>query len=405
MSSTNNQLEVETEPMVKPKLFVLDDDEQYAELLVDVASNVGWDASYEKHPATFIDSDLPQNGVVILDLNMPEMDGIEVIRLLAKKNSNLIIILISGFDSRVLHSAQQLAEAHNFMVFASLTKPISITEFIKHITQARESIHQEKKTSKRSNPVLVNELENAIEQHQFVLHYQPQVNMQTGDLESVESLIRWQHPELGLLYPDSFISLAEKNNLIDKLTDEVINMAVEQQQTWQAAGFVIPMSINVTAENITSLYLPEKLKKIVDKHTVSPENITIELTESAVMNELTSSLDVLNRLRMKGFSLSIDDFGTGHSSLSHLYQAPFTELKIDRKFVAKLTTDNEALVIVKICIMLGKMLGMKLVVEGVEDEETWEAVKTLGCDSAQGYFIAKPMPADEITQWIIKREF
>ncbi len=387
---------------MKPTLYVLDDDEQYAKLLVEVASTAGWEASHEISPGNFIDKTQDPDGVLVLDLDMPEMDGIEVIRSLAKSKSALRIILISGFDTRVLHSAKQLAEAHNIRVIESLPKPVPISKFIEVLSAANETFHNKKKITKERQPVLKQELETALATHQFVMHYQPQINMKTKKLEGVESLVRWQHPERGLLLPDQFINLAEQQNLIDPLTEEIINLCIKQQQQWQLQGVDIAMSINVSAENITSLSLPEKLKQLTKEHSVHPEMITLELTESAVMNKLTSSLDVLNRLRMKGFALSIDDFGTGYSSLTHLYQAPFTELKIDQKFVMNMATDTEAQVIVKICIMLGKMLGMKLVAEGIETQQVWDMLESLDCDSAQGYFISKPMPADKLIDWINK---
>jgi len=382
-----------------PELYILDDDEQYAELLTEVANNAGWKASHEQSPYQFFNKVIKPHALLVLDLNMPEMDGIEVIRKLADKNLHLLLVLISGFDTRVLHSAQQLAKAHNFKVIATLAKPVPIHEFIEVLEQTSTNIQHEKKAPAIKQDISSQELQHGLNEHQFILHYQPQVNMKTSKFEGVESLVRWKHPVRGLLYPDQFIPLAEKNKLIDQLTEEVITLAVEQNKKWKTEDFSIPISVNVSAQNITSLSLPEQLKELTDKHAVTPENITIEITESAVMKELTSSLDVLNRLRMKGFSLSIDDFGTGYSSLTHLYQAPFTELKIDQNFVSHMTSDAEALVIVKICIMLGKMLGMKLVAEGVETQEIWHDLKTLDCDIAQGYFIAKPMPANELLIW------
>ena len=381
------------------ELYILDDDEQYAQLLGEVARNNDWNVQIEQSPITFLKTNLNKDAVLVLDLVMPEMDGIEVIRALSEKKIKILLILVSGFDTRVLHSAQQLAEAHDIKVLATLTKPISIQEFSKVLSKIKGESAQEEKSSAVVAPILASELEHALNNNELVIHYQPQVNMKTGKLEGVESLARWQHPQRGLIFPDQFIALAENNSLIDKLTAEVITIAVEQNQSWKSEGFDIPISINVSAENITSLSLPEQLKTLTDKHAVIPENITLELTESAVMSKLTSSLDVLNRLRMKGFSLSIDDFGTGYSSLSHLYKAPFTELKIDQVFVMNMIQDTEALIIVKICIMLGQMLGMKLVAEGVETEEIWNELKKLGCDIAQGYYMAKPMPAENILQW------
>lgn len=384
----------------KLKVYVLDDDVDYADLLVEVAVEAGWQAESVHSATSFLLTDIPQSGVLVLDLNMPDMDGIEVIRALAdKKINDLLLILISGFDARVLHSVQQLAEAHNMKVLASLTKPAPVTEFIRVLDEIDMDMAVVEKRITSDNPITVTELRNAILQHQMVLYYQPQLNMKTGVMQGVEALVRWQHPERGMIFPDDFIEMAEQNELIGLLTEEVITQAVGQSVTWQLQGLDTVISVNVSADNITSLSLPEQLKTLTDKHAIEPERIMLEITESAVMGELTSSLDVLNRLRMKGFSLSIDDFGTGYSSLTQLYQAPFTEIKIDRGFVMRMLEDNEAMVIVKICIMLGHMLGMQLVAEGVETEEEWDALQSLGCDIAQGYFIARPMPASELIKW------
>ncbi len=384
---------------MKPKLYILDDDSQYANLLFELAKRSGWPAVVEQSASRFLDYDLSAGGILVLDLNMPEMDGIEVIRALAKEKKRLLLILISGFDARVLHSARQLAEAHDIKVLASLTKPVVRKEFIKALESVAGGEGRVISPVSRNEPVTAQELTEAILQRQLVLHFQPQVTIATEVLLGVEALVRWQHPERGLIFPGDFIPLAEKEGLIDRLTEVVIILAVEQSRRWQSEGLDVVISVNVSAENIKSLSLPEQLKELTDKHAIEPGKIELEITESAFMGELTSSLDVLNRLRMKGFSLSIDDFGTGYSSLTQLYQAPFTELKIDQRFIMRMIEDKEAMVIVKICIMLGHMLGMRLVAEGVETRDVWDELKKLGCDVAQGYFIAKPMPAEALITW------
>lgn len=385
---------------ISPTLYVLDDDAQYAQLLAEISADNGWNAFSEQSPVNFLTYDLVDNGLLILDLDMPEMDGIEVIRELAKQGSNLLLILISGFDAGVLHSAQQLAEAHNIRVFTSLPKPVNITEFIEILNFIKTSHNEEDVTEINLPEITGKELEKAIKLHQLVLHYQPQLDIKTGHLTGVEALVRWQHPVQGLIFPDKFISLSEKEGLIGALTDEIIAIAAEQIMIWESQGLDLVTSINVSADNIISLSLPEQLIKVTEKYRISPKKITLELTESAVMGELTSSLDVLNRLRMKGFSLSIDDFGTGYSSLVQLYQAPFTEIKIDRRFVSLMLEDKAAMAIVEICIMLGHKLGVKLVAEGIESRQVWDKLNELGCDIAQGYYISKPIPASDMSNWI-----
>lgn len=385
------------------KLFVLDDDLQYAELLVDLAQDQGWEVDFETDPLSFLDRNIEENTILVLDLFMPKVDGIEVIRTLAERQCNIPLILMSGFDNKVLHSAQQLAEAHDMIVIDTITKPFNISQFIQLLNNTKTDFSKIAVKTSHTMEFTKGEIEYALINEQFVLHYQPQININNGEVTSLEALVRWQHPNHGLIYPDKFIWLVEQHNLIELLTRRVIYYATRDLKLLERNYPELGMSVNVTADNITSLFLPEQLKKLVDESKVPPSKLTLELTESAVMGHLTSSLDVLNRLRMKGFHLSIDDFGTGYSSLQQLYQAPFNELKIDRTFVSNILKDKEALVIVEICIMLAQTLNMKTLAEGVESQEILAKLKELNCDLAQGYHIAKPMPFDALQKWLIKK--
>jgi EAL domain-containing protein (putative c-di-GMP-specific phosphodiesterase class I) len=237
----------------------------------------------------------------------------------------------------------------------------------------------------------------------LILHFQPQIDLKTSQLIGVEALVRWQHPKVGLIYPDNFIPLAEELNLIDDLTNEVINLAIHQEAEWKRFGYNIVVSINISAKNVTSLSLPEKLQEMIDTLDIDPSKIKIEITETELMNELTKSLDVLTRMRLKGFDLSIDDFGTGYSSLAQIKRNPFTELKIDSSFVMNATKDDDSLVIVESCIQLGHKLGLKVVAEGIEDKEILELLTDLGCDIGQGYYICKPICGDELLYWLHER--
>ncbi|WP_448553003.1 EAL domain-containing response regulator [Thalassotalea montiporae] len=383
----------------KAALFILDDNEQYAELLKEFAEQANWQADFETNVVSFLTQEFPACDALVLDLFMPDFDGIEVIRMLADRGHHCPLILVSGFDKKVLHSAEQLAKAHDIEVLATLTKPIEMESFIELLNRVSVSLNQPKYPKTVKQQYSPEEIEAGLRNHEFVLHYQPQICLTTNKINSVEALVRWQHPEDGLVYPDQFISVVEKHNLIELMTQEILNISVKESSAVIQSSLEVSLSINVSADNIIALSLPEQLKALTDKNHLAPHNLTLELTESAVMGELTSSLDVLNRLRMKGFHLSIDDFGTGYSSLQQLYQAPFTELKIDRQFVSSMLFDEEAMIIVKICIMLGKMLNMNIVAEGVENLETLHELQHLGCNFAQGYAIAKPMAVDDLIRW------
>jgi EAL domain-containing protein (putative c-di-GMP-specific phosphodiesterase class I) len=187
---------------------------------------------------------------------------------------------------------------------------------------------------------------------------------------------------------------------MSELTHWVIDKTVKQVQLWQDAGFTTTVSVNISALDITGLMLPEQLAELLKSNKLNPSHLTLEITESALMGELVTSLDILTRLRLKGIRLSIDDFGTGYSSLSQLHRVPFTELKIDSSFVRNMSHDDEARAIVRTCIILGHELSMRVVAEGVETEENLEFLKQMGCDIAQGYLIARPMPASELMEWV-----
>jgi EAL domain-containing protein (putative c-di-GMP-specific phosphodiesterase class I) len=386
--------------MNEPVIYIIDDEPQTVQLLTDYVELTGYHArSYIDAVKFFEETDAAAEGsLIILDLNMPKMDGIEVMRQMVATGKSYPLILVSGYDSGVLHSAEQLAKAYSLDIIATLAKPFTFSHF-KSIIEKFASKTDRRLLPRQKLAVTVSELEDALLYNQLILHYQPQINIKSGALVGVEALVRWQHPLHGLIYPDLFISLAENNGLIADLTAQVIRMAMNQVLLWKSCNLVISVSVNISADNITSLTLPDQLISMLDKRQLDPALLVLEVTESALMGQLVTSLDILTRLRMKGFKLSIDDFGTGYSSLSQLYRMPFTELKVDQSFVMNMIKDDEARGIVKTCISLGHELKMKVMAEGVEDLETLELLKEMNCDTAQGYYIARPMPAENILAW------
>ncbi len=389
--------------MTKPTIYLLDDEAALVELHCEVAELAGFKAQGYTRASQFFDHvvEFETGSVMVLDLHMPEMDGIEVMRRLAQMPNSPALILISGHDAGVLRSAEKLCRAHGLEVIVSLRKPLSVDTllqlFEQHIPDANRQKHSN--SDSVSGEITLIDLQQAIRNEQLVLHFQPQIEIATNQLSGIEVLVRWQHPDQGLIYPDRFIALAEQNGLMAELTHWVIDKTVKQEQFWQDAGLTTTMSVNISALDITGLMLPEQLAELLKSNKLAPTRLTLEITESALMGELVTSLDILTRLRLKGIRLSIDDFGTGYSSLSLLHRVPFTELKIDRSFISNMHEDNEARAIVKTCILLGHELNMLVVAEGVENAEHLELLKQMGCDLAQGYFIAKPMPGSELMAW------
>jgi len=389
------------------KIFIVDDDEQQANLMRAMAETVQLKTHLFTNSIDFLNTTINANDTVVLDLQMPDKDGIEIMRELAAQNINPNFILVSGFDERVLHSAKQLAESKNLNVVSTLSKPIKAKEFIALLSNTYEKCldnHNQELISglsaNNTEQITIEELKLAIRKHQFIIHLQPLVSLNNKEIQSAEILLRWQHPTIGLVLPDQFIPLAEDHKLMNLLTEEILRLAINEYHNLTTSGINIKISINLSAQNITDLSMPEKLEALIKNNQIEPDSIVLEVTESALMNETSESLDILNRLRMKGFSLSIDDFGTGYSSLVKLYQAPFSELKIDQHFIIHMAADPDAAAVVRICILLARELKMHTVAEGVETEEIWNQLKELGCDIAQGSFITNPMTTEDFIPWV-----
>jgi len=385
-------------------LYIVDDDLDFANLLGDIAKKNFNEIKIFTDPLKFIETPLTKTDIVLLDIKMPKMDGVEVLRRLSQLNCEASLILISGFDSSVLHSTAMLAKELSLNISAHLTKPASPNKIYQALENAIEL------NSKNDNIITVRKsshdfqftkevIETAINE-ELILHYQPQIDLKTNKVIGVEALVRWEHSSKGLIPPDSFIPQITKYNLLEQLTNKVIEMAVAQEEKWDKYGFNIPISINICASNVTSLNLPEELELLITKAAITPSKICLEVTESELMGELIPSIDTLTRMRLKGFNLSIDDFGTGYSSLLQLYRIPFNELKIDRSFITHLLDNEESKVIVDSCITLAHKLGMKVVAEGIETQEVYNQLMKMGCDIGQGYFICRPLSGPKLLNWL-----
>jgi len=252
---------------------------------------------------------------------------------------------------------------------------------------------------------LINGLKSAIYEEQLVLYYQPKLDLKSGLVSSVEALVRWVHPELGMVPPDKFISLAEQTGYIHPLTAWVIDTALAQYSTWQKRDIHLPIAINVSAENLKLPNFYELVISALDKHNLTPDAICIEITESVVVDDPIATIDLLSRFEKRGFKLSIDDYGTGYSSLAQLTQLPICEMKIDKAFVTDLVKNKQDRVIVKSTIELAHALNLGVVAEGIEDEATLDWLRDNGCEKAQGYFISKPKPANEFDPWLLASKY
>jgi len=422
--------------MSKPKIVIVDDESEIVEFLTEAASMCGFEptgvSDFNSFRAVYESSEVD---VIVLDLMMPDTDGLEFLNYLGSRNCTASIVLMSGYDRRVLKTARQLALSEHMNLVATLEKPISFDDF--------ESVLRDAVTN--GAPLTSDHLHEAMERDEVVLFYQPKVCLQNGNgavkehaiatdgdrkiarigpaaindvavddgaggtrrdtngsaahawtVDGFESLMRWRHPKLGLLTPDSFLPLAERSGVIRPLTDYLFRQCLSQASVWKTDGLDARYSINLSATLLDDSHMPDRFAEWAQETGIDPDHIVIEITESAAIADLKRSMHILGRFRLKGFQLSMDDFGTGYSSLVHLYRLPFNELKIDRTFVAEAAIDTDAAGIVRLIRDFAQMLGLRVCAEGVEDEETAQILTDAGCDLAQGYYFSRPLPSETL---------
>lgn len=244
-------------------------------------------------------------------------------------------------------------------------------------------------------------MREAIVQGELLLHYQPLTALATGRVRGVEVLVRWRHPEAGLIPPSEFIPLAEQTGQMGALTGWVLEEALRQGQVWRRGGHVLTLHVNLCMYNLRDPHFTETVRDLLDRYETPAEGLVLELTESVVMADALHTLAVLTRLAAQGVRIAVDDFGTGYSSLAYLKRLPVHELKIDQTFVRDMAIDVADAAIVASTISLGHALGLTVVAEGVEDRPTWERLAALGCDLAQGYYLSRPLPPADLERWLV----
>lgn len=383
------------------KVLVIDDDQFMLDLTRMLLSHMGIHdiklVSSGSSGLTFLAHCQQQPDVIMCDLQMPDMDGIEVINELSKLEYKGNLILFSGEDKRIIKTAESIATAYGLHVAGTLQKPVNFQD----IQSTFEQIKRFQPRQNRSNwpSFTEHQLEEAIAKQQLIPYFQPKVNIATGQIMGAEVLARWLHPNKGLIPPLAFIPLAEQSGLIDDLTLHMFSQATRLGGQWFRQGHDLQLAVNISMKNLSRSDFPELLLAIARENNLPISNIILEVTESSLMQNFALSLQNLTRLRLKGIALSIDDFGTGYSSMEMLKLIPFSELKIDRSFVHEAQHDSTALAILEASVSLAKKLGMNLIAEGIENQADWDRVAELCCDQGQGYWIGKPMSADEFMRW------
>ncbi len=384
------------------KILVVDDDSFMHKLLKRMLANLGFTTlsctDNGQAALEVVDSPADSPNLILLDVNMPEMDGIEFVRHLVKRRFPGCLVLISGEEERTLQAVEKLARAHQLTVLGYLHKPASQEQLGELIGKCALPIGHEIRVEKKIYGP--DEVRFAIKWGELVNYYQPKVEISTKRVVGVETLVRWRHSRDGMVFPDQFIGVAETNGLIDDLTLVVLTEALAQAKVWNDEGLKLQVAVNLSMKNLHSLDFPEMVAGLAATAGVSPQMVEFELTESSLMGDVRVPLEILTRLRLKRFLLSIDDFGTGNSSLAQLRDLPFDKLKIDQSFTHTACNNEKLRALFNASLELGKQLAMSVVAEGVEDKADWDFMRESGCDVVQGYFIAKPMLAADMPGWI-----
>lgn len=390
------------------RVLVLDDDEFMLEFITHLLRELGVSevlvATDGRAGLFVLAAQVAEIDLLICDIEMPGMDGIEFLRNIADQGYCGKIALFSGVDEDLLKAVERLALVRKLNIIGSLTKPVTIGALAAVLQQLSSPRQSTPDPDKIQQVFDVEEIEKALTADQIDVYYQPKISALTGHVTGVECLARLRHAQYGHLTPDNFIPVIECSGLINDFTSRVLRKSANQLNMWLRQALDLRISVKVSMENLDRFNLPEIYERTVRACNVPIERITLEMTEGKLGKDFAQTLDILTRLRLKGFGLAIDDFGTGYSSMETLKHMPFTEMKIDRAFAHGATNDVVTRAILESSIKLGRTLNLNVVVEGIETETDYHLAVELGCDEIQGFFVAKPMPADDFIKWYIAHE-
>ncbi|MDE2448675.1 MAG: EAL domain-containing response regulator [Gammaproteobacteria bacterium] len=337
--------------------------------------------------------------LLIIDLEMPTMDGSELLSELGGRGMRAPIILASSRERALMNSVQDMGTALGLRILGALQKPLTLAS-LAALLQSKLHAAVEKKGPERRQSVDPEALRAALARGDVTVHYHPQVEIDTGLIRGVEALARWHDATEGWIAPDVFIPVAEQHGLIRELTFHVMDAAMRQTALWNRHGLDLSIAINLSPILLERGELVQEISELQQQHGLRAEQIVLEVTESSLLRDLAIALGVLTRLRLRGFRLSLDDYGTGFSSMQQLARIPFTELKIDRTFVHGAHERDSLQVILRSALELASQLGIETVAEGVECLQDWRLLRQYGCKLAQGWLLAKAMPGTELEGWL-----
>lgn len=384
-------------------VLIVEDDNFQRNILINMLNSLGitsiLSAGNGKEALDIIHAaDSKPIDVALCDLNMPEMDGMEFLRHLGNRHRDIDVILTSGMDGKLLTSVGKMTQMYGIRLLGAIEKPVLLVNLKEHLLKHGSSTQEAPQIAAKS--FTLKEILLAVDADQFEPFFQPKVDMKTGRLVGAEALARWVSPDHGVISPYAFIPQLEQSGNIDALTFCILRKSAAVVRSLHDKGYLLTVSVNLSLVSLDDTALADKITQAVREAGVEPQYIVLEITESAAMTNVAPALENLARLCMSGFALSIDDYGTGSSSLQQLTRIAFSELKIDQSFVKDFADNKTLRIVVESSIDMAHKLLVKSVAEGVETQQDWDALKVVGCDTAQGYFIAQPMDVKAFSDFV-----
>lgn len=382
------------------RILALDDEPMMLEFLADTLYSLGYTQVTTCNSGYRALSLLESAGadIVLFDLKMPELDGLQFIRHLKGRDFAGSVLLVSGVDERIVQSSEQLVRSYGIDILGSISKPV-LPEDLERLLSAWSPARASQSAEPAASYTAA-EIRAAIAAGELINFYQPKVDLFTGEVTGAEVLVRWRHPVNGLLAPSAFISMAEHLEIIEDLTVGVITRTLEQARAWKAAGLPLDLSVNVSTNWLSDLQFPDLVADIAARVDVAPRHLSLEVSGGRLVEDIRAGLEILARLRLMGFGLSLDATGASTLSLGQLRSIPFTELKVGRALTTGAWKNRNASAALASSMTLGQQLGVCITAEGVETLEDWRFVKQAGCRLCQGFFVAPPMRAEELSEWL-----
>jgi EAL domain-containing protein (putative c-di-GMP-specific phosphodiesterase class I)/FixJ family two-component response regulator len=335
--------------------------------------------------------------IIVCDLDMPEMDGMEFLRHVGETGAHVSVILSSALDRHLIASVETMTTAYGMNLLGAIEKPATPQKLRELI--ARHGSTPARRVGAPAARVPGEEAVAGLRAGQIEPFFQPKVDLASGAVVGAEALARWRNPERGIVPPGAFVGALEAAGELDALTWVILERSAAAAAKWQAEGLRVSVSVNLSLTSLSDPTLADRISDAVRRQGLETRTMILEITESAAMTDVGRSLENLARLRVKGFGLSIDDYGTGYSSMQQLARIPFTELKLDQSFVTNCATHAQHRAIIESCLDMARRLKLKTVAEGVETHADWTLLRDLGCAMGQGYFIAEPMSLADFPRW------